>query len=76
MSGAKNPNDEKLKKLLVDAINKNAGSANANTKAGFETKEGFAEYTNSVDELAFQVFIGSVSVLGLFVLYRLIQKSK
>lgn len=39
-------------------------------------QEGFSEYTDSKDELIFRFFIGSVSVLGLFVLYRIIQKSK
>jgi len=50
-----------------------------NAVMGLTKKEGFQlspEEYNSFDESAFQLFIGSVSVLGLFVLYRIIQKSK
>jgi hypothetical protein len=31
---------------------------------------------NTFDDYMFQFFIGSVSVVGLFVLFRIIQKSK
>ena len=52
---------------------------NTTTKQPFTTQdsEPYASYDESTfDDYMFQFFIGSVSVVGLFVLFRIIQKSK
>lgn len=46
------------------------------TKTGFTTQEYASYEENTFDDYMFQFFIGSVSVVGLFVLFRIIQKSK
>lgn len=44
-------------------------------KQAFSTLEG-TEIHSDMDDYIFQFFMGSVSVLGLFILFRIIQKSK
>jgi hypothetical protein len=43
---------------------------------GFTTQEPEQYDENNFDDYVFQFFIGSVSVVGLFVLFRIIQKNK
>ena len=44
-------------------------------KQAFSTLQG-TEIHSDMDDYIFQFFMGSVSVLGLFILFRIIQKSK
>lgn len=44
-------------------------------KQAFSTLEG-TEIHSDIDDYVFQFFMGSVSVIGLFILFRIIQKSK
>ena len=49
--------------------------APAAPKQAFSTLKG-TEIHSDMDDYIFQFFMGSVSVLGLFILFRIIQKSK
>ena len=73
--------------IPIDKLNENA--PNASTKPppktetpppppqtqAFSTLEGTYIHSD-IDDYIFQFFMGSVSVLGLFILFRVIQKSK
>lgn len=61
---------------------KKENTPNASTKPppppqtqAFSTLEGTYIHSD-IDDYVFQFFMGSVSVLGLFILFRIIQKSK
>ena len=61
-------------KANLDKLSNN--NTTGTTKTGFTTQEYASYEENTFDDYMFQFFIGSVSVVGLFVLFRIIQKSK
>lgn len=69
-------NADKVASDLKAELDKFSSTTTGTTKTGFTTQE-YASYDEKTfDDYMFQLFIGSVSVVGLFVLFRIIQKSK